>query len=57
MLFSITKYKIFTTFIKEAKFFISEELLTFDIKGNFLSNFQIINSNLILTTIIAAIKV
>lgn len=57
MLFSITKYKIFTMFIKEAKFFISEELLTFDIKGNFLSNFQIINSNLILTTIIAAIKV
>lgn len=57
MLFSITKYKIFTMFIKEAKFFISEKLLTFDIKGNFLSNFQIINSNLILTTIIAAIKV
>lgn len=57
MEFSITKYKIFTKFTKEAKLFLSKKLFNFDINGNVLGNFQIINNNCFLTIMIAAIKV
>lgn len=52
-----TKYKIVAMVTKEAKLFISEELLNYNINGNFLSYFQIVNNNCFLTTMIAAIKV
>jgi len=42
-------------FTKEAELFLSEKL--FNVNGNFLSNFQVINNNCFLTTVIAAIKV